>query len=283
MTMIKADNNVAIRNSQADKIVGSGMTTVNKANGVPGEASTATPKDVAQGTTTDLVKSLLSEFMKDGKLDKGEVGMLQQFMKMLSDMQASKAEEAEEGEDGEDAGDPLTMGGTGGSQAPPSSAGQTSPASGQQASPTSGRQTPASTDGIKGGTEDTRQLYKDLKQEANADGKISRREQQALDTFAGKAGIKDESKSATSFSGMAEKLLKFMKGAEQDGNFSKKDLAKFTEMVKGLDMPSGTGASSGSGKTNPSRTDEANSATPRGGQQGSFGDFVLRNYAPFIK
>ena len=122
-----------------------------------------------------------------------------------------------------------------------------------------------------------------MKQEANADGKISRREQQALDTFAGKAGIKDESKSATSFSGMAEKLLKFMKGAEQDGNFSKKDLAKFTEMVKGLDMPSGTGASSGSGKTNPSRTDEANSATPRGGQQGSFGDFVLRNYAPFIK
>jgi hypothetical protein len=216
--------------------------------------------------------------------------LLKQFMQMLNDMQATQAEEAEEGEDGEDADDPFTKGGPVGSQAPPNAAGpaasapgnQASPAGGEKTSPVSDRQTPAPTDGLKGGTADTRQLYKDLKQEANADGKISRREQKALDTFAGKAGIKDESKSTSPISEMAEKLLKFMKSAEQDGNFSKKDLAKFTEMVNSLDLPKSNGASSGADRSAPGRGGDAR-PTNTGGQQGSFGDFVLRNYAPFLK
>lgn len=137
---------------------------------------------------------------------------------------------------------------------------------------------------VDGGGDKARQTFNDLKDSANADGKVSGNEKKALDMFADKFGVKDKGKSdmgnllksvlesslkdgkiSDNESKAIEKVIdsmggksslgkddiqqmlsKFMKGAEGDDNFSDQDLSTFSKL---LSLADGAGASGGSSKT----------------------------------
>ena len=132
-----------VTNSQDNKVVGNGITTTNdstaqkssstdpnsamsvgKANqsGTPGNVAKSAISDITKSTTNDILKSLMSNFTSDGKIDKGELNQLKQFLTLLSDLQSQDSDE-EDGDEG-DIGTPTmptapAVGAAGGSQAPP--------------------------------------------------------------------------------------------------------------------------------------------------------------------
>jgi hypothetical protein len=137
---------------------------------------------------------------------------------------------------------------------------------------------------VDGGGDKARQTFNDLKESANADGKVSGNEKKALDMFADKFGVKDKGKndmsnvlksvlesslkdgkiddneakaiekvidsmggkSSLGKGEIQEMLSKFMKGAEADNNFSDQDLSTFSKL---LSLADGSDASGGSSKT----------------------------------
>ena len=345
MTPINNDRrNTVVTNSQDNKVVGNGITTTNggtaqksssmdpnstmsvgKANqsGTPGNVAKSAISDITKSTTNDILKSLISNFTSDGKIDKGELNQLKQFLTLLSDLQPQDSDETER-EEG-DVGTPAmptapAVGGTGGSQAPPIGTesqdglglnlesgsaknatvgtpepglqgsasmpgpdGETSSGASNMVPPPAGKQggvtetagdakgngaqggdqpgranrgqetnaaqpatersaargtgrgsDQASASGLTGGNAASRQAYAKLERAAKADGTVSTREQKALDNYADKYGIKDQSKATggSSSKGNLDQVLKNILNASGESGINENKDTAISNLIK---------------------------------------------------
>jgi hypothetical protein len=134
-----AGNSIAAKNEQSNTIRGNNKTTINNNEGtVPASGiSTSKPatltdlkmpsyEDITKSTTSDIVKSLVDQITADKKVDKGEIGQLMAFLKLLDDLPQGKANNADVanvmGGNTPTAASTPSVGGPAGSQAPPKTA-----------------------------------------------------------------------------------------------------------------------------------------------------------------
>jgi hypothetical protein len=144
-----AGNSIAVKNEQSNTIRGNNKTTINNNESTAPAAGTSTLKpatltdlkmpsyeDITKSTTSDIVKSLVDQITADKKVDKGEIGQLMAFLKLLDDLSQGKANNADvanvKGGNTPTADGTPSVGGVG-SQAPPNAVG--APSNAADASP----------------------------------------------------------------------------------------------------------------------------------------------------